>query len=259
MSVNALEQALYFGLERYGKFYGNYVGIVSDNKDPKGRGRLKLTVPKITINRTLQNLAVPKGLYMGEGHSMEILPMIGDKVWVEFIGGDLMFPIWSFGPNLSLKDEDGNPTQPIDPEIIRFKTNKGYEILINEKSGDKPSSFIQITTPKKFTIKLDDQNETYEFSMVGEDKKGLDIIFDKSNPFYNISVKGDKEVSLSMDGKSGEVTINGGSNGGSVNIQAIRSLIDAIQKDLSQVGSGTNLGAWLGTGGLKLEDKNLLH
>ena len=57
----------------------------------------------------------------------------------------------------------------------------------------------------------------------------------------------------------GVVTVHDGSNGGVVNVARIRSLVEAIVKDFSVLGSGSNVVSWLGTDDPFLEDKNFLH
>ena len=57
----------------------------------------------------------------------------------------------------------------------------------------------------------------------------------------------------------GVVTVHEGSNGGVVNVARIRSLVEALVKDLAVVGSGSNVVKWLGTDDPFLEDKNFLH
>lgn len=259
MGLNVFEKMMYEGLERFGKYYANYIGVVTENHDPDGRGRIQVSVPKISNSKPLVSLAIPKGLWMGHNHSLELLPRIGDNVIIEFIGGSILFPIWSFGPYLAKDSDTDSPQTTIDPEVIRFKTPSGYEILIKEITNNKPSSIIQLTTPKKYYVSLDDTEDTYEFSMQGEDGKGLDIYFDKSSGLYNITSTKDKECSITLNGNSGEVIVNDGANGGAINIKRLRSLIDAIQADLIMAGSGTKVTDWMTNESDELEDKNFIH
>lgn len=259
MGLNIFESLLYEGLERFGKYYANYVGIVTENHDPDGRGRIQVSVPKISNSRPLDNLAIPKGLYNGHDHSLEILPRVGDNVIVEFIGGSVLFPIWSFGPYLSTDHNTDKPQSMIDPEVIRLKTPAGYEILIKEISKNKPSNIIQLNTPNGYYISLDDTNHTYEFCMQDEDGKGVDIYYDMDSGLYNITSTKDKECSITLNGNSGEVIVNDGANGGAINIKQLRSLIDAIQADLIMAGSGTKVTDWMTNESDKLEDKNFIH
>lgn len=77
--------------DKYGnrKYYGIYRGVVYDNNDPIGSGRLKLKVPQIFAD-------VPTSWAWGV-HQPSVfhnLPSVGDGVFVMFEGGDVSFPIW---------------------------------------------------------------------------------------------------------------------------------------------------------------------
>lgn len=232
--MTTFEKLINRGLEYFGKFYGNYIGIVMNNLDPDGRGRIQVIVPKISVTMPLQNFAIPKGLYNGKDHSLEILPSKGDNVIIEFVGGSILNPVWSFGPYLSKDEDTDKPQVPIKPGVFKFKTPKGYEVTLNENEG------------------------TYRFHMA-EEKTGLDIYFDSGSNTYNITVTGKKECSIDVNGDSGIITINGGDNEGMVNVDAIRKFSEAVQQDLMSLGSGTQVSKWMAESIETLEDKNLRH
>ena len=74
----------------------------------------------------------------------------------------------------------------------------------------------------------------------------------------NLQVGGDTGTSIDIQGKT--TVINGGENHGLVNSDAIRSLAQALMKDLLILGSGTNLSTWMGSDMVtKLEDPNVSH
>lgn len=70
-------------------------------------------------------------------------------------------------------------------------------------------------------------------------------------------VQNDKGMVLSVE--SGEVTVHEGLNGGVVNVAPVRSLVQALVKDLAAVGSGANLISWMASDYSKLEDSNFKH
>lgn len=55
------------------------------------------------------------------------------------------------------------------------------------------------------------------------------------------------------------IQINGGTNGGAVNVAQIRSLVQALAKDLAVAQSGANLSSWMATELPKVEDTNFTH
>jgi Type VI secretion system/phage-baseplate injector OB domain len=72
-----------------GLHFGKYAGHVIDNRDSDGEGKILVSVPNIyPENESITaRPAVPPGFYF--------VPENGDKVWVEFEGGDTGKPIWS--------------------------------------------------------------------------------------------------------------------------------------------------------------------
>lgn len=73
--------------------WGKHRGRVAGNDDPRGIGRLKVTVPGILGDE--QAWALPCAPFGGsDGSGLLVLPEVGANVWIEFEGGDLAHPIW---------------------------------------------------------------------------------------------------------------------------------------------------------------------
>lgn len=88
-------------LDSYGnrRFYGVYRGLVTDNRDPLNKGRVKLQIPQVLATEVTD---WAWGVYTpGVQHTP---PNIGQGVFVQFEGGDPSFPIWtlSFDSNGSV-------------------------------------------------------------------------------------------------------------------------------------------------------------
>ncbi len=69
--------------------YGKYRGVVTDDADPLGIGRVRVAVPDVLPQRGVWALpcappAVPPSV-----------PPVGSNVWVEFEQGDPDYPIWA--------------------------------------------------------------------------------------------------------------------------------------------------------------------
>lgn len=75
------------------KFFGKYKGIVRDNADFEGKGRLQVEVPD--VHGTKRLWAQPCVPYADQGHGFFFMPPAGTQVWVEFEGGDRSRPIWA--------------------------------------------------------------------------------------------------------------------------------------------------------------------
>jgi uncharacterized protein involved in type VI secretion and phage assembly len=70
-------------------FYGKYQGVVTDNRDPETRGRIKARVPDV-YGDDESGWALPCAPFSG----FCALPKVGAGVWIEFEGGDPDYPIW---------------------------------------------------------------------------------------------------------------------------------------------------------------------
>lgn len=65
---------------------GTYKAVVTDNADPSGQNRLRVTVPDVGIDSAwAASLA---------GASASSPPAVGDEVMVQFEGGDTDYPVW---------------------------------------------------------------------------------------------------------------------------------------------------------------------
>lgn len=119
------------GLERFGKFYSSYRGYVVDNEDPEGLNRILVKVPSIAPDKTFNSWAYPK-TFSGSNYGAQILPMVGDLVWVEFEQGKLDFPLWSHGH--FTKGE--KPEEFISSKVYGFKSPEGQVVVIDDRRNE---------------------------------------------------------------------------------------------------------------------------
>ena len=78
------------------RYYGIYRGIVKDIKDPQKQRRIKISITQTTGNE------VTDWAWPIEPSSISTdVPVVGQGIWVTFIGGDPDYPVWSgaFGKN----------------------------------------------------------------------------------------------------------------------------------------------------------------
>jgi hypothetical protein len=114
-----------------GCFLGKYRGLVTDNKDPTGRGRLKVIVPAVMGDR--QVWALPCTPYAGNNMGLYTMPEPGTGVWVEFEAGDTSYPIWTgcfWADGQAPKNERGAEAAP-PLKIIR--SQKGLLVTLDDK------------------------------------------------------------------------------------------------------------------------------
>ena len=122
------ENIMYYGLESIGKYYSSYRGYVVDNNDPDGLGKLQVKIPTITRDKTHPSWAYPKSQWGGKNYGMQLLPVLGEVVWIEFEHGDTRFPIWSFGH----RTEGDKPEEFTSPNVYGFRSPKGQTIIIDD-------------------------------------------------------------------------------------------------------------------------------
>ncbi|MEH1933074.1 MAG: VgrG-related protein [Nostoc sp.] len=153
------------------------VGIVTDNQDPEGWGRVKVKFPTLTEKDT-SDWARVVALGAGKNRGFDCLPEIDDEVLVGFEHGDIHRPyiiggVWNGkdappekvrdsvakrGVRLrTFKTRVGHTLQFIDEDKltsktgIRLETKYGHKIYLNDSQ-----KCIVIETKRGHTIKMDD-------------------------------------------------------------------------------------------------------
>ncbi len=115
------------------RHFGKYRGFVVDNADPDKRGRLKVSVPALFAQETL-DWALPCLPFGGlQDQGLFVVPDIGAQVWVEFESGDRNYPLWTgtFWQAQGDAPKDAGGNDP-DPTVRVIKTAKGHFLLFND-------------------------------------------------------------------------------------------------------------------------------
>lgn len=113
------------------RFFGKYRGVVQDNQDPAGRGRLQVRVPAVMGGEAVW--ALPCVPYAGQNMGLYTMPEPGTGVWVEFEAGDPSYPIWAgcfWGDDQVPEDEQRSRASP-PLKIIRSR--EGLLISLNDE------------------------------------------------------------------------------------------------------------------------------
>jgi hypothetical protein len=126
MPDDALQQVLE---QQASKFFGKYRGLVTDNRDPLMRGRVRLQVPQVLGKAEVW--ALPCVPFAGKNVGLYVIPKTGTAVWVEFEAGDPSYPIWT-GALWALGD-----ISPADatPDVKFLKTEK-FTLRIDDLVGE---------------------------------------------------------------------------------------------------------------------------
>lgn len=130
-------------------FYGKYRGIVTDNKDDQGKGRLKAKVQDV-LGDNESGWAMPCTPYAGKGVGLFLIPPKDAWVWIEYEHGDPDYPIWT-GCFWGEKSEVPKETKDGNPEIKVLKTGIGT-ITVNDSQN---ASGITIETTNNMKVVID--------------------------------------------------------------------------------------------------------
>lgn len=129
------------------QYFGKYRGKVIDNVDPNHLGRIKVSVPTV-LQEGQESWAMPCTPYAGPGIGFYLIPPVAANVWVEFVGGDPDYPVWSgcfWGEN-ELPAGTGNKEAKAEIKILRTEKST---ITIDDDEGS-----ITIETESKMKIEL---------------------------------------------------------------------------------------------------------
>ena len=207
------------------------VGIVTDNEDPEGWGRVKVKFPTLTEEHA-SNWARVVALGAGPDRGIYWLPEINDEVLVAFEHGDIHRPyviggVWNGvdptprkigetvdGGNVRLrvsKTRYGHKTTFVDED--RGREKRGYYIQTGTDSGhclrfNDSEQFIELETIGNHKIRLDDKDKFVEIKTSG----GHFVQLDDSSE--SISIKSTGNLSIKAQGDidikaNGTITMNG--------------------------------------------------
>jgi len=139
-----------------GQVFGLLTGIVTDNTDPRKRGRIQVTIP--ALNDQARYWARLSTLMAGPEHGSFFLPATGDEVLVGFEQGDAGRP-FVLGALWNGHDAQPDPN-PGDNDLLFIKSRSGHLIRLNDKEGaekveiiDKAGSSVTLdSTEKQVTV-----------------------------------------------------------------------------------------------------------
>jgi uncharacterized protein involved in type VI secretion and phage assembly len=162
---------------RGGRIQGVVVGIVTNNQDPDGLGRVKVKFPWLSDvdESTWARIAAPMA---GDQRGVYFLPEVDDEVLVAFEHGDVRFPyvlgaLWNGKDAPPASNDDGKNNVRI------IKSRSGHVIKLNDEDG-------------KETIEIVDKSEKNS------------ILIDTAN--NSIAVTSDKDITLSAS--NGTIKLN---------------------------------------------------
>lgn len=185
--------------EREGRFYGLTVGVVTNNKDDKGLGRVKVKFPCLsnTDESYWARVLTPMA---GNNRGIYFLPEVNDEVMVAFAHGDVENP-YIVGSVWNGKDKPPETNSDGKNNLRLIKSRSGHEIILDD-SQSQEKIIIRDKTGKNEVII--DSKGTITLKSSG------DMILDTKDSFEIKAGKCNIEATSKMDIKCrAGVNING--------------------------------------------------
>ncbi|AFY44265.1 Rhs element Vgr protein [Nostoc sp. PCC 7107] len=184
------------------------VGVVSNNKDPKGWGRVRVKFPTLTEEHE-SNWARVVSVGAGPGRGFDCLPEVNDEVLVAFEHGDIHRPyviggVWNGTDAPPEKVDDTVVTGKV--RLRTFKTRVGHKLQFVEedKSNTKKGAYLQ--TVDGHNLRMNDSEKFAELETTG----GHKFRCDDSNKTISLTSTGDITVKSGTTGTAKKISVNGG-------------------------------------------------
>ncbi len=153
--------------------YGVAAGIVTNNQDPDGLGRVRIRFPWLSDDNETDWARIAT-MMAGSERGSFFLPEVGDEVLVAFEHGDINHPfvigmLWngvdtppetnSDGQNniRKIKSRSGHEiifddNDTAQQEKLEIRTNAGHRIILDDSSGQEKIEIIDKTGNNKMTV-----------------------------------------------------------------------------------------------------------
>ncbi len=156
------------------KTYGVAAGLVTNNQDPQGLGRVKVKFPWLSDDNESDWVRIATFM-AGNQRGGYFLPEVGDEALVAFEHGDINRPyvigfLWNGVDKPPEANSDGKNS------IRKITSRSGHEIIFNDDADQKQEK-LEIHTRAGHTIVLDDSAGAEKIEI--KDKSGSNsILFD---------------------------------------------------------------------------------
>lgn len=187
-----------------GRWYGVFPALVSDNKDPNGQGRVKITLPWApdTGGGRYETWARLATLMAGDNRGSWFIPDVGDEVLVAFEGGDPARP-YVVG---ALWNGSDAPPEQMDGAGNNFKkvlrSRNGVKVTLDDADGREQ---MILETPGGQSVTLKDGPGAIEIV----DSNGNSIKLEPSGVTITAAAKVTINASQ-VEVSAGMVTVNAG-------------------------------------------------
>ncbi len=182
------------------------VGIVTNNNDRDGLGRVRVKFPTLTEEHE-SFWARVVGTGAGSGRGFDCLPEVNDEVLVAFEHGDIHRP-YVIGGVWNGKDA---PPEKIADSVVSgkvrlrtFKTRTGHKIQFVEEDKGSVKAGFYINTKNGHHVRMNDSDKFVEVKTNG----GHTLRLDDSDKTIGMTSTGDINVKTGTTGMSKTININ---------------------------------------------------
>ena len=138
--------------EASGRVYGVAVGVVTDNQDPDGLGRVKVKLPWLADDAESAWARIAT-LMAGNERGSFCLPEVDDEVLVAFEHGDLRYPyvlgaLWNGNDKPPATNDDGKNNRRL------IKSRSGLTILLDDTSGSEKIEIADQDGQNKLVVEM---------------------------------------------------------------------------------------------------------
>ena len=155
---------------------GIVTGIVTNNRDEEGLGRIKVNFPWLSEENET-DWAKVMSFIAGKERGGFFLPEVGDEVLVAFEQGDINYP-YVIGALWNNKDKPPETNSDGKNNIRKIRSRSGHEIIFNDDDNSKQEK-IEIHTNGGHKILLDDsagQEKIEIIDKTGSNKMTIDSV-----------------------------------------------------------------------------------
>ncbi|HLP90626.1 MAG TPA: VgrG-related protein [Nostocaceae cyanobacterium] len=185
------------------------VGIVSNNKDPKGWGRVRVKFPTLTEEHE-SNWARVVSIGAGPNRGFDCLPEVNDEVLVGFEHGDIHRPyvigsVWN-GTDAT-PETVGDSVVGGAVRLRTFKTRVGHKFqFVEEDKGTKKGFYLN--TSDGHNLRMNDSEKFLELQTTGGhkircDDNGKSISIESTG---SIKISAPQKITISVGGSTIEMT-----------------------------------------------------
>jgi len=187
--------------QRQGRILGAVPAIVTNNQDPDGMGRVKVSFPWLSDGDESHWARVTAPM-AGKERGAYFLPEVDDEVLVVFQHGDLRFPyvlggLWNGKDAPPAKNDDGKNNLRV------IKSRSGHVIKLNDEDGKETIEIVDKTG--KNSIVLDAAKNTITITS----DQDIELKAPKGKLKVDVKEVEIKSSSTTTLEASGEMTVKG--------------------------------------------------